>query len=120
MEGPSLSVSDLKAKSLEFVNLIGNKHDTSSSKIVCLLANDFAVQHAESSPSTGGRDAFLARLGERLKLARGHVSVEVRHVIAEVFENETRAGQCWVYSKKNTPFGSSMSVSLPQFCYEMR
>lgn len=107
----NLELSSIKQKSLDFVNLLGNEHDTTSDKIVSLLATKFAVQHAELPPSEGGRDAFLTKLGQRLKLAKGHASVEVKHVVAEVFDDdEAKGGQCWIYSTKNTPFGSTNSV----------
>lgn len=106
----TLDITSLKQKSLDFVNLIGNEHDTTSAKIVSLLAREFAVQHAELPPSEGGRDAFLNRLGDRLKLAKGHASIEVKHMVAELFDDGSKGGQSWVYSRKNTPFGSTNSV----------
>ncbi|KAJ5606660.1 hypothetical protein N7510_009441 [Penicillium lagena] len=106
----TLNIASLKQKSLDFVNLIGNEHDTTSAKIVSLLAREFAVQHAEFPPSEGGRDAFLAKLGGRLKLAKGHASIEVKRVVAELFDDGSKGGQSWVYSRKNTPFGSADSV----------
>jgi hypothetical protein len=107
----SLTIAELKSSATDFVNLLGNEHDTTSPKIVGLLNEDFAVQHGEMPPSIGGRDAFLTMLGGRLKLAQGKASVEIKHVIAEVHEDSTKGGQCWVYSKKITPFGVSNSVS---------
>ncbi|KAJ5770908.1 uncharacterized protein N7511_002959 [Penicillium nucicola] len=85
---PSLDIEALKQNSLAFVQLLGNDHDTTSERIIGLLAEDFAVQHGELPPSEGGRDAFLNKLGDRLKLAKGHASVEVKHVIAEVCQSE--------------------------------
>jgi hypothetical protein len=110
----AFDILSIKQKSLDFVNLLGNEHDTTSDKIVDLLATEFAVQHAELPPSEGGRDVFLTKLGQRLKLAKGHASVDVKHVVAEVFEDGVKGGQCWVYSTKNTPFGSTNSVGC--FC----
>lgn len=110
----ALDISSIKQKSLDFVNLLGNEHDTTSDKIVGLLAKEFAVQHGELPPSEGGREAFLTKLGQRLKLAKGHASVEVKHVVAELFEDRAKGGQCWIYSTKNTPFGSRNSVGC--FC----
>lgn len=107
---PGLDISTLKQKSLQFVHLLGNEHDTTSSAIITLLADEFSVQHGESLPSTGGRDAFLNKLGKRLKMAKGHASVEINHLVAEPTEDAAHGGQCWVYSRKNTPFGSSLSV----------
>jgi hypothetical protein len=107
----TLTIEELKARSVEFTNLLGNDHDTTSAKIVGLLDEDFSVQHGEMPPSTGGRNAFLTKLGDRLKLAQGKASVEVKHVIAEVYEDGRKGGQCWIYSRKNTPLGCSNSVS---------
>ena len=106
-------IESLKRKSLEFVNLIGNEHDTTSAKIIGLLDKEFAVQHAKLPPSKGGRDAFLTKLGERLKLAQGHVSLEVKHVISESCEQGPNYAQCWIYSRKRTPFGFTNSVCDP-------
>lgn len=44
-------------------------------------------------------------MGDRLKLARGNASIEVKQVVAELFDDGTKDGQCWIYSRKNTPFG---------------
>ena len=107
----TLTLAEVKTRSLDFVNLLGNEHDTTSAKIVGLLDEEFAVQHGEMPPSTGDRDAFLTALGRRLKLARGKASVDVKHVIAETYLDGAKGGQCWVYSRKNTPLGSSNSVS---------
>jgi hypothetical protein len=106
----TLTLAEVKTRSVDFVNLIGNEHDTTSAKIVGLLGEEFAVQHGDMPPSTGGRDAFLTGLRGRLKLAQGKVSVDVGHVIAEIYK-DGEGGRCWVYSRKNTPFGSSNSVS---------
>jgi hypothetical protein len=107
----TLTITELKTYSVDFVN-IGNHHDNTLEKIVGLLGKEFAVQHREMPPSTGGRDAFLTTLGGRLKLAQGNVSVQIKHVIAEVYEDgaKEKGGQCWVYSGKNTPLGCSDSV----------
>ena len=107
----ALTLVELKARGIDFVNRLGNDHDTTSAKIVSLLDKDFAVQHGEMPPSTGGRDAFLTGLGGRLKLAQGKVSVEVKHAIAQLDEDGAKGGQSWVYSRKNTPLGCSDSVS---------
>ncbi|KAJ5611254.1 hypothetical protein N7510_007973 [Penicillium lagena] len=83
----TLTIAELKASAVEFVNRLGNEHDTTSATIIGLLDEEFAVQHGELSPSTGGRDAFLTGLGERLKLSQRKVSVEVKHVIAELYDD---------------------------------
>lgn len=92
------------------MNLLGNEHDTTSDKVINLISQDFAVQHGESPPSSGGRDAFLTKIGEMLKLANGNAKVEIKHTVAEAFEGT--GGQCWVYSRKYTPRGISDSVSI--------
>lgn len=107
----TLTIAELKARSVEFTNLLGNDHDTTSAEIVGLLDEEFSVQHGEMPPSTGGRDAFLTKLRGRLEIAQGKVSVEVKHVIAEVYEDGKEGGRCWIYSRKNTPLGCSNSVS---------
>jgi len=110
-----LTLAELKSRALSFINKLGNDLDTTSPGIVGLLADEFAVQHGELPPSTGGRDVFLTNLGERLKMAKGMVSVEIKHVVAELYEDSARGGQCWVYSRKNTPFGCSNSLDMMTF-----
>jgi hypothetical protein len=118
----ALTLAEVKTRSLDFVNLLGNEHHTTSAKIIGLLGEEFAVQHGEMPPSTGGRDAFLTTIGGRLKLAQGKASVDVKHVIAETYLDGVKGGQCWVYSRKNTPLGCSNSVSdlFPKLALEVR
>lgn len=111
----TLTVEELKTRAIDFTNLLGNQHDTTSAIINGLLDENFAVQHGELEPSAGGRDAFLAKLGERLKLAQGQVSVQVKEVIAEVYKDSAKGGRCWIYSRKNTPMGSTDSVRTNSF-----
>ena len=100
MSTTTLSLAELKKRSLDFFNLIGVEEDAASARIVELVSDDFAVQRGEQPPSTGGRDGFLTGIRAMIRQVEGGFNFEIKHMIAEVCEDGTNGGRCWVYSRK--------------------